>query len=496
MKTRLFALLLALTLALCVLPAAAEEITPLNVGGMAVFDDCTVFLNEIAWYGRVEGNVLTPANGAPTMLAIRMQVLNRAWSNRDFGLDSGITVHYGTAFSQTGIVVEELENDADGLRFYRDTAVSVGPLQAKNIVAYCPVSPLMYYSPEVLEVDLVIGGHRLQAPLGAADEPADDPYVVQPSPDQGGAPYFPSYTAQPAPAESAGGVIRIGGQTQVTRIELSVPVRYVDENGRALQNDTYLTVPLGGMAALTAPDIAGYVYNHYSFVLNGRSQTGYGLGIAVYDNGDGALDKQSLTLHYRAERPAYTPAQAVTTYRWDTQFRPGIATAPDGRGDNANVYLSLDNLHDNNPNTSLSWLLYVSERTDGIPEFTVGFSNASISAIGVRNGKTTSERDYRTFARLASIHLRIHTTTGDTLNTWVTLPDEYHADYQVLPLEKTYNNVSSIELWIEGGANQGFYMGEGEYAYTIHVTDIQFYAPGATPAAPTATPGIIPGYSY
>ena len=153
MKTRLFALLLALTLALCVLPAAAEEITPLNVGGMAVFDDCTVFLNEIAWYGRVEGNVLTPANGAPTMLAIRMQVLNRAWSNRDFGLDSGITVHYGTAFSQTGIVVEELENDADGLRFYRDTAVSVGPLQAKNIVAYCPVSPLMYYSPEVLEVD-------------------------------------------------------------------------------------------------------------------------------------------------------------------------------------------------------------------------------------------------------------------------------------------------------------------------------------------------------
>ena len=276
----------------------------------------------------------------------------------------------------------------------------------------------------------------------------------------------------------------------------------MDAGQALLLNPTYLEVPWGGAAVLTPQEIPGYTYDHYRFLKNGQWQDGYGMSVAVYADQNGTPDKQQIYLIYQrtqpvvteAPKPVYSASQIVRPTAWDTQFRPGISTAPDGLGYNANVYKQLNYLHDDNANTSISWLLYVSERTDGIPEFTASFNSASISAIGVRNGKAVSESEFFKYARLASLHLRIRTNGGEVFNTWVYLPDEYSPDYQILSLNKTYTNVASVELWIEGNVNQGFYLGTGDTIYTMHVTDIQFYF--GSPAIPTQNPYNWSGSSY
>ncbi len=498
MKKRLLAVLLACLLLLCGAALADGTDAALSAGQMGVFTDCVITVNEIVWYGDVQDNLLTAASGTPAVLAIRAQVMNRNMARLDLSLNSSLRVRYGTAYDQAGVIAEEAFDSAEGLYVVRSSSIYAEPLQPKNVVAYVRVSPLLYYSASQLDVQLVLAGHTMQISLDAG---AAQSQTVTPAPSQPGNQGYagpivvnpPSYS-QPATT--------IPSPTQGSAVKRSVPVSYLDENQSLLLNPTSLEVPLGGMAVLTPQAIPGYTYDHYSFLKNGVWQDGYGMSVAVYSDASGALDKQQIYLIYRrdqplvteAPKPVYSASQIVQPTAWDTQFRPGISTAPDGRGDNANVYRQLNYLHDDNANTSISWLLYVSERTDGIPEFTASFNGASISAIGVRNGKAVSESEFFKYARLASLHLRIRNTSGEVFNTWVYLPDEYSPDYQLLSLGKTYTNVASVELWIEGNVNQGFYLGEGETMYTMHVSDIQFYF--GSPAVPTQNPYNWSGNSY
>ena len=502
MKNRLLSALLACLMLLGGTAFAdGTDVTVLAAGGMGVFTDCVVTVNEIAWYGEEQSNLLTPAaNGAPAVFAIRAQVLNRNMARLDLALNSSLRVRYGTAYDQTGVIAEEALVSGDGLYFVRASSIFAEPLQPKNIVAFVRVSPLLYYSAAQLDVQLTLAGHVMQISLdpGAAQT---QPQTVTPPPAQPGNQGYAGPIVVNPPAAGQPDA-RIPGQPQGGAVLLKVPVSYMDVNQALLLNPTYLEVPQGGMALLTPQEIPGFVYDHYSFLQNGQWQDGYGMSVAVYTDQRGVPDKQQIYLVYRrgqpavtdAPRPVYSASQIVRPIGWDTQFRPGVSTAPDGRGDNANVYRQLGNLYDDNPGTSVSWLLYVTERTDGLPEFTASFGGTSISAIGVRNGKATSESEFLQYARLASLHLRIHTTSGEVLNTWVYLPDEYSPDYRVLPLDKTYRNVASVELWIEGNVNQGFYLGTGETMYTMHVSDIQFYF--GSPAVPTRNPYEGAGNSY
>ena len=539
MKQRLFAALLA---ALLILGwrqgAGAEDATVLQPGGMAVFSDCVVTLQEAAWYGQAAGNVLTPMqNDAPSILAIRVQVLNRGAQSRDFAPDSLLIVRYGDAYAQTGGLMEDLGAAQDGLHFVPGPAVSIGALQAKNLVAFVSISPLMYHVAAQLSVRLSIGGHTLEIPVtGAADSPngawtgpsagnpgapgtedPNSPYIVEPdNTDPGGNTGSvswsnePSYTPPAAPypenqSEAALHAHRLTQAAHLTQIRLVASVYFVDERSAVIRDTGYVTVPLGGATSFSPPDIPGYLYDHYSFLANGTRQTGYGMGLAVYSDSQGTLDKQQLFLHYRAlaPSPTYAPVTPPTSppaspgsliiapVSWDTQFKPGTATAPDGKGDNANVYTRLGNLADNNLATSLSWLVYTSERIDEIPELTAYFNRSTIGAIGIRNGRLTSEADYKRYARLARLRLRVTLDNGAKYEQWIYLPDVFTLDYQVFPLNQVYTGVVSIELFEDGGGGQGFYVGTDTTAFTIHVSDIRFYSGSS---APGASPGT--GYSY
>ena len=486
MKKRLISMLLACLLILSG-SAAADGVNAadLSAGQIAVFTDCVITLNEIAWYGSVQSNLLAPASGgAPSVLVLRAQILSLSTAARDFGKDSSLLVRYGASYSQTGKVAEESFASSEGLYFVPSSSIQASYLQPVNIVAYAQLSSLMYYSAPQLEVQLTIGGHPMKISLNGAGQSSaavptaaptsSGPMVVNP----------PSYS-RPTTAP-----------TQTISSTRTVPITFLDEDNRLLINPAYLEVPVGGTVLYTVPGLANSTFDHYSYLKNGQWYNGYGGSLTVTADAYGNLDKQEIRLFYASQSvtpPPTTPpssssaaGQIVRPYSWDTQFRPGTATAPDGQGDNANVYKQLNYLHDDNANTSISWILYVSERTDGLPEFTAAFNGASISAIGVRNGRVTSEKEYYQYARLASLHLRIHTSDGSALNTWVYLPDEYHPEYQILPLGKTYTNVTSIELWIEGNVNQGFYVGTGDTAYILHITDVQFYS--SLSASPTQDP--------
>ena len=165
----------------------------------------------------------------------------------------------------------------------------------------------------------------------------------------------------------------------------------------------------------------------------------------------------------------------VAPYQWDTQFKPGTATATsDGNVSNGDRYKLLPYLSDNNVSTSFWWLIWRSERTDSIPEITAFFSGETINSIGIRNGNLRSSYTYYQYARVAQLRVKIFQTNGCVFETTIHLADMYSTDYQVCYLGSTYSDVSRVELFLDGGDQAGFYAGNEE-TYYIHIADLQFY---------------------
>ena len=201
----------------------------------------------------------------------------------------------------------------------------------------------------------------------------------------------------------------------------------------------------------------------------------------TFDRTTGKCSPSSITFYYNKNTTSSLSnatslsSRVVTPCSWDTQFKPGTATAIcEGKIDNENKYVRLPNLCDNNASTSFWWLIWKSERTDSVPEITAYFDNDTVSSVGIRNGNTNSQFDYYKYARVRRFKIRIFYGSGYYQDTYITMNDNYSRDYQKFNLGGTYSNVTRIEFYLDGGANEGFYSGNSE-TYYIHIADMQFY---------------------
>ncbi len=213
-----------------------------------------------------------------------------------------------------------------------------------------------------------------------------------------------------------------------------------------------------------------------------RSMKGYtcasGNVYVTFDPNTGLCSPDALYLFYE---PASSASSSYTSYgsiayptQWDTQYKPGTAThISEGKVDNENRYLNLPYLSDNNPSTSFWWLIWYDERTDDVPEISVYFNRETVSSVGIRNGKLTSQADYYNCARVKRFRVRIFSNIGIE-DAYLNLDDVYSRDYQVCSLGKTYRGVTKMEFFLDGGSNKGMYPGNKE-TYYIHISDMQFY---------------------
>lgn len=161
------------------------------------------------------------------------------------------------------------------------------------------------------------------------------------------------------------------------------------------------------------------------------------------------------------------PAVVMPTL-WDTQYKPGTATA--SNGSNADRIKNLPNLYDNNPDTSFFWLVWNSEWKDDIPEITAYFNGDTVSSIGIRNGNAAGYNAYAKYARAINFTVKVYDTAGTLLNsTAIKLPDYFSPDYRVFSLGGTFENVGRVELYLVN-----YVIGSTEQNY-IHISDIQFY---------------------
>ena len=238
--------------------------------------------------------------------------------------------------------------------------------------------------------------------------------------------------------------------------------------------------PVSGTVAVTCYDSRGGVIRSYTETVTG-TRTLYPPTFTGYTANSGA---QNVTCENGVCNPArvdfyYTlntapapsaDARVVTPTVWDTQFKPGTATAvADGKIDNENKIEFLPRLYDNDYTTSFYWLYWQSERNDDIPELTAYFSGATVSSIGIRNGKVYGSSQYSRYGRVKRFVVRIYDTAGNMYSTTIQIPDRNTTDYQEFSLGGTYANVERIELWLDG-----IYKGSDE-PYYIHISDIQFY---------------------
>ena len=283
------------------------------------------------------------------------------------------------------------------------------------------------------------------------------------------------------------------GYTLTSSSSVSVSV---DQNGRASMNTVTFYYRRN---APTSATVTVYCYDEYGSYLNSynetvssgktispRSISGYtatsGSTYVSFNSSTGTCSPSSVTFYYRKNsttgRTTTTTTTTTTTsnsgyssptgrivtpYSWDTQNKPGYTQS------SKDLYGTLSNLYDDNSRTNYWWTIWKAERQDDIPELTAYFSGDTVSSICIRNGKLG---DFRRFARLASFRIVIY-HNGGTSTTYVYLPDEENYDYQTLSLGGTYSGVSRIEMYLNGGANEGYYKGSYE-PYYIYITDIQF----------------------
>ena len=190
------------------------------------------------------------------------------------------------------------------------------------------------------------------------------------------------------------------------------------------------------------------------------------------DTHNGNCDPSYLDFYYKKNessnsQSSVSSGQTIYPYNWDTQFKPALNS-----GLNSDQYRNLNNLSDDNRNTTFWWVIWKNERTDSYPEITAYFNNAEISSVGIRNG---NPNNYYGYARAKRFRVEIYTNNGSYAgSTYIYLNDQNSSSYQIMSLGRTYYNVTQMDFYLDGGANEGFYEGSSE-RYYIHIADIQFY---------------------
>ena len=241
----------------------------------------------------------------------------------------------------------------------------------------------------------------------------------------------------------------------------------------------YIRNAASGQVTVTCRDSFGNVIRTYTETVSGSRKiapqaiSGYrSLSAAVTVTcTDGVCTPANVGFIYELNTvppgPGSNPG-AVTPARWDTQFKPGTATA--SNGSNADRVRKLPNLYDENPDTSFFWLVWKSEWKDEVPEITAYFNGDTVSSIGIVNGNAKDAARFAKYARATCYTARVYSTDGTLLSqTSIDLPDSFTRDYRVYSLGGTFGNVDRVELYLVS-----YKVGNTEQN-VIHISEMQFY---------------------
>ena len=236
----------------------------------------------------------------------------------------------------------------------------------------------------------------------------------------------------------------------------SVTIRCIDNNGNVIRTTTETVT---ANRTITPPTISGYT------ALSSSQQVTYS---------DGTCSPSQIDFQYQigsSVTPGTNPRAAYPA-SWDTQFKPGTATAHDGA--NAVRVDKLPNVYDEDASTSFFWVIWNSEMSDNTPELTAYFNGDTISSIGIRNGKTTSNKSYNKYARPKELTINIYDNSGNVYTAVIAIPDGFSQDYKEFSLGGTFTDVNRAEIFVSG-IKYGDGSGDASDKNTLHISDIIFY---------------------
>ena len=131
------------------------------------------------------------------------------------------------------------------------------------------------------------------------------------------------------------------------------------------------------------------------------------------------------------------------------------------------AYLQLYKLTDGDPNTVFTYVLYNSDKNNGLPDFTAYFNNGTVRGIKIRNGDSG---DYRRYMRINMFHVVVYDGGKPYTERVMTIPDRMSYDYYSFEFVRTYLNVSRIGIFIDDRN-----VGSGEETNLVRIRDIVFY---------------------
>ena len=189
--------------------------------------------------------------------------------------------------------------------------------------------------------------------------------------------------------------------------------------------------------------------------------------VQIRSNGTGNPDSVTFLYQYQAPapkptkkptakptaRPTSKPPQGnvVTPIGYTSLFRPGYSTHQDKER-------FLYKLFDNDRSTVFNWTYWTSEAWSAAPgvdeeaNFTIYFGGgATVGAIGFRNGNCSSSAAYSNNARVYRWIVRVWTDDGNHYDMNISPTDSYSAEYRVYPLNRIYQNVDKIQLYVVKG---------------------------------------------
>ena len=196
----------------------------------------------------------------------------------------------------------------------------------------------------------------------------------------------------------------------------------------------------------------------------------------VYVRSDGIVSPTSVIyFEYKrnASYPTATPRPVTPTPEpepiyghvyplwYDTQFKEGSK--------NPRAINTLPNAFDENYNTSFYYTYWNSERSDDIPEITVGFDGTqNIRRIGISPGSNRSYDSYVSKAKPRKMRLVIYSDEG-VREVTISLNNSYQRGVQVFSLGAIYHHVTQIDVFVTN-----IYSGSVDQN-EVNITELKFY---------------------
>lgn len=242
-------------------------------------------------------------------------------------------------------------------------------------------------------------------------------------------------------------------------------------------NFYYQPVPQPGNVAISCYDEYNNLIKSYtesvteSRTINPPAIGGYTAtsGGQAVTYSSGTVTPSAITFTYKlsggqVDPGYYDDPKMVVPTQWDTQFKPGTATA--NGGSNADRINHLYKLYDNNVNTSFQWTYWNSEGSDNIPEFTIYFDHAKFNYIAIRNGVANNSSVYKQYGRVTEMMAKVYDNSGNVHTITFDLSDTCSDQYREYAMGRVCTDVSRVELFVTKIRNGT------EHKYVLQMTDV------------------------